>query len=98
MNRAPENYTPLTVDQLQDLIPYRCSELEQQQLAHEISDDEIKKTIFAMHNDKSPGPDGYTSEFFKHSGKSVCVYYSESVCVCERETFNGECVVGNQGG
>lgn len=30
-----------------------------------VSADEIKKVLFSMPNDKSPGPDGYTSEFYK---------------------------------
>lgn len=31
----------------------------------EVTPEEIQKVLFAMPNDKSPGPDGYTVEFFK---------------------------------
>lgn len=31
----------------------------------------MRKVIFSMPSDKSPGPDGYTSEFFKESWEVV---------------------------
>lgn len=47
------------------------------QLAKEVTEEEIRKIIFDMPSDKSPGPDGYTSEFFKAAwnvvGKDVTV-------------------------
>jgi len=36
-------------------------------LTRVVSAEEIKKVLFSMPNDKSPGPDGFTSEFFKES-------------------------------
>lgn len=50
---------------LQDLLPFRCSIEDGEMLIKLITPEEIKKVLYAMPNDKSPGPDGYTSEFFK---------------------------------
>lgn len=40
-------------------------------------DEEIKEAIFSIPEDKSPGPDGYTSGFYKAGwstiGKEVCI-------------------------
>ncbi|XP_019094476.1 PREDICTED: uncharacterized protein LOC109129900 [Camelina sativa] len=38
---------------------------DQHALTRVVSGDEIKQVLFSMPNDKSPGPDGYTSEFYK---------------------------------
>lgn len=42
----------------------------------EVSDDEIKMAMFGVGDDKAPGPDGYTSRFFKSFwsvvGKDIC--------------------------
>lgn len=32
-----------------------------------VTAEEVRKVVFSMASDKSPGPDGYTSEFFKAS-------------------------------
>lgn len=37
-------------------------------LVGEVSADMIKKVLFGMAEDKSPGPDGYASEFLKPLG------------------------------
>lgn len=38
-------------------------------LCSSIIDEEIKLSMFSVGEDKSPGPDGYTSSFFKSSWK-----------------------------
>ncbi|XP_074291104.1 uncharacterized protein LOC141617871 [Silene latifolia] len=47
-----------------------------QQLLKPVSDSEIRQCIFSIPADKSPGPDGYTSQFYKDSwdivGQEVC--------------------------
>lgn len=40
-------------------------------LAHELSDEEIKKVMFNMPNDKSPGADRFISKFLKVSWSIV---------------------------
>ncbi|KAL4588964.1 hypothetical protein LXL04_001865 [Taraxacum kok-saghyz] len=46
-----------------------------------VNDEEIKQALFDIGNDKAPGPDGYTSTFFKKSwhivGKDVCLAVKE---------------------
>lgn len=55
----------MSVEDLRDLLPFRCSEEEAARLTQEVKEDEIKSVLFGMSNDKSPGPDGYTAEFYK---------------------------------
>jgi len=61
----PNEYEGVTMADLQDLLPFRCSETEHELLTRVVTAEEIKKVLFSMPNDKSPGPDGFTSEFFK---------------------------------
>ncbi|XP_074283121.1 uncharacterized protein LOC141607666 [Silene latifolia] len=49
-----------------------------------ITKDEIKRVVFAIPKDKAPGPDGYTSGFFKDSWDIV----GEDVCSAIMEFFN----------
>lgn len=53
------------MEELQNLLPYRCSDLEKESLIKDVTAHEITKVLFAMPNEKSPGPDGYTIEFYK---------------------------------
>ena len=52
------------------------SEGSQSDLIRPISADEIKATMFSINGDKAPGPDGFSSHFFKNSwsivGEDVC--------------------------
>lgn len=57
----------MSIEDIQNLIQFRCSEMDRDSLISEIKDEEIRKVLFSMPNDKSPGPDGFTSEFFKAS-------------------------------
>lgn len=61
----PNDFEGITVAELQDLLPFRCSDHDREMLTSVVSAAEIKKVLFSMPNDKSPGPDGYTSEFYK---------------------------------
>ena len=45
----------------------RLNENQQQQLNLTFTTDEIKNVVFSIPNDKSPGIDGYSSNFFKKS-------------------------------
>ena len=53
-----EKPNPLTSNILQ-------APLQAQILTQQVTEEEIKKALFSIREDKSPGPDGYSSFFFK---------------------------------
>ena len=65
LQMVPTDYEELSTNDLQELMPFRCSETDKEMLTSPVSAEEIKRVLFAMPTDKSPGPDGYTSEFYK---------------------------------
>lgn len=65
LQQSPLGYTGATLEDIQELIGFRCTHETQNNLTREVSAEEIRSTLFKMPNDKSPGPDGYTVEFFK---------------------------------
>lgn len=77
LTHQPLDYEGIYVERLKGLLNYSCSELEKERLQREVTEEEVKKVIFNMPNDKSSEPDGYTSEFFKDAweiiGKDVTV-------------------------
>ncbi|GKF82844.1 hypothetical protein Tco_0244500, partial [Tanacetum coccineum] len=38
---------------------------EANKMAKDVTDEEIKKALFDMDDNKAPGPDGFTSKFYK---------------------------------
>ncbi|XP_050233163.1 uncharacterized protein LOC126681659 [Mercurialis annua] len=46
-------------------------DIDRTALDMEVSDEEVKSAIFSINNDKAPGPDGFSSAFFKHSWSIV---------------------------
>ena len=65
LQTIPDDYEEISIEELQELLPFRCSEIEKTQLMSQVTAEEVRKVLFAMPKDKSPGPDGYTSEFYK---------------------------------
>lgn len=59
------------VDHIRSLTRFRCDSSMQQQLEAQVSEAEIKAEFFALPSNKSPGPDGYTSEFFRKTWSIV---------------------------
>ncbi|XP_010484758.1 PREDICTED: uncharacterized protein LOC104763036 [Camelina sativa] len=59
--------TNTEIERIRELIPFRLGEDSQEALVAEITDAEIKKEFFSMPTNKTPGPDGYTGEFFRAS-------------------------------
>lgn len=53
------------MEEIQGLLNFRCSERDCTMLEAEVTEEEIRKVLFAIPANKSPGPDGYSSEFFK---------------------------------
>lgn len=61
----PVDFQGMTVEELQEIMEYRCTEVDQDILVKEVSEEEITKVLFSMPSNKAPGLDRYTSEFFK---------------------------------
>ncbi|XP_033148588.1 uncharacterized protein LOC103869784 [Brassica rapa] len=65
LNKCPSNYQGTTVEELRDLHTFRCTPEDCGLLEAEVTDEEVLRVLFAMPNNKSPGPDGFPAEFFK---------------------------------
>ncbi|XP_056857118.1 uncharacterized protein LOC108835054, partial [Raphanus sativus] len=63
----PPEVQEISVEELQNFLSFRCSNEEKSKLIKPVTEEEIKEVVFKMPNNKSPGPDGYTTEFFKAS-------------------------------
>lgn len=62
---VPNDFEGFPAEKLEELLPFRCSETDKALLNSRVTAEEITKVLFSMSNDKSPGPDGYTAEFYK---------------------------------
>lgn len=67
LSRQPRDIQDKTIEELQDIVPFRCSDEERSMLTKPVLEEEIREVIFHMPSNKAPGPDGYTTEFFKAS-------------------------------
>ena len=80
-------FSAASSEDLTSLLPFRCTELQQNYLKREVTAAEIKATLFSMPMNKSPGPDGYSVEFIRASWDTV----GEDVIKAVREFFrNGK--------
>ncbi|XP_023637566.1 uncharacterized protein LOC111830212 [Capsella rubella] len=75
----PSDFVGVAVDELEELLPFRCSEEENQMLTAVVTGEEIKKVLFAMPSNKSPGPDGYTAEFYKATWGIIGVEFTLAI-------------------
>lgn len=64
---VPTDLREVNLEELKELLNYECTEEDRCMLIGEVTEEEVKRVLFSMPADKSPGPDGYTSEFFKAS-------------------------------
>ncbi|CAN1241083.1 Transposon TX1 uncharacterized 149 kDa protein [Linum perenne] len=60
-----------TVEYFQDLFPQRVSSVDSQRLIEPVSSKEIQTALFSLGADKSPGPDGFTVQFYKTSWETI---------------------------
>lgn len=65
LTHVPPDLSEVSMDELKPLLNFECGEEDSNMLIGEVPAEEIRKVLFGMAADKSPGPDGFTSEFFK---------------------------------
>ncbi|GJV00757.1 AMP-binding, conserved site-containing protein [Tanacetum coccineum] len=68
--------TPLNVS---NLFHKRLNEMDAFEMIRAVSDKEIKDAVFSMGNDKSPGPDCFTADFFKEAWDIVATHVISSI-------------------
>ncbi|GJR10704.1 hypothetical protein Tco_0793356 [Tanacetum coccineum] len=72
---------------IHDLFGTKLDENVAAEMVKPITPQEVKEAIFSMGNDKSPGPDGYTTAFFKEAWDII----SNNVILAAQEFFiNGK--------
>lgn len=79
MNRIPDYYTGASIDELKELLEFCCFEEDCTLLEAQVIAEEIRKVVFAMPSNKSLGPDGFPSEFFKTSWPIVAQDFTIAV-------------------
>ncbi|XP_019095868.1 PREDICTED: uncharacterized protein LOC109130605 [Camelina sativa] len=64
---GPHSLPPIAVslNWLQSIIQYRCSSELKQTMIKLPTSEEIKRVMFKINGNKAPGPDGFTSNFYK---------------------------------
>lgn len=67
LRHVPTDFYGASIEELSTLLDFKCSDINQSMLVRDITENEIKEVVFSMLDNKSSGPDGYTSEFFKTS-------------------------------
>ena len=65
LNQVPESYQGVSVEELRNLLDFECTLEDCKGLEAAVSAEEIRRVLFAMPSNKSPGPDGFPCEFFK---------------------------------
>lgn len=71
MQHQPDDFRGMTVEELQDLLPFSCVDQDQQVLLCPITPEEVRQVLFDMPSNKSPGPYGYNAEFFKSTWEII---------------------------
>ncbi|GJR74108.1 hypothetical protein Tco_0086473 [Tanacetum coccineum] len=67
----------------------RISDISALNMVRDVTNKEIKTAMFDIGDDKAPGPDGFTSTFFKKSWHIV----GNDVCNAVRDFFNNGCLL-----
>ncbi|GKD85571.1 RNA-directed DNA polymerase, eukaryota, reverse transcriptase zinc-binding domain protein, partial [Tanacetum coccineum] len=77
----------LPINDPSGLFRKKLSEADALYMVRNISDDEIKKALFDIDGNKAPGPDGFSSQFFKDAWNTV----GDDVCRAVKDLFlNGK--------
>nr|GEU50184.1 hypothetical protein [Tanacetum cinerariifolium] len=78
------------IDEYSGIFVTKLTQGEVESMIKEVTDKEIREAIFDIDNDKAPGPDGFTSNFFKKAWKTV----GEDVCRAIKEFFDSGKMLG----
>nr|XP_043615884.1 uncharacterized protein LOC122587785 [Erigeron canadensis] len=62
--------------------------LQAMDMSREVTDEEVRKTIFSMGDDKSPGPDSYSAAFFKGAWNIIGEEVSAADCLQDIVSIN----------
>ncbi|KAL0287129.1 UNVERIFIED_CONTAM: hypothetical protein Sradi_7130300 [Sesamum radiatum] len=73
----------LNLDFLQPHLKHTLTVEEAAALLRQVSTGEVKEALFAISEDSAPGPDGYTSAFFKSAWTKI----GEDICAAVQEFF-----------
>lgn len=79
LSSEPTDIQNKTVSELQEIVPFRCSNEERSSLIRPVTEEEIREVLFHMQSNKSPGPDGYSVEFFKASWSVIAKDFTIAV-------------------
>ncbi|GJV10401.1 RNA-directed DNA polymerase, eukaryota, reverse transcriptase zinc-binding domain protein [Tanacetum coccineum] len=71
-------------NRLEGVFGTKLNHEEAMDMIKEVTDSEIKNALFDIGDNKAPGPDGYTSTFFKKAWKII----GNDVCMAIKEFFN----------
>ncbi|KAL0281750.1 UNVERIFIED_CONTAM: hypothetical protein Sradi_7290800 [Sesamum radiatum] len=78
-----QQHRVLNLEFLQSHLKYTLSPVEAEALILPISSGEIKEVFFDISEDSAPGPDGFTSSFFKAAWPEI----GEDICAAVKEFF-----------
>ncbi|GJY52436.1 RNA-directed DNA polymerase, eukaryota, reverse transcriptase zinc-binding domain protein, partial [Tanacetum coccineum] len=69
---------------MEDLFKNKLETEEAEYMVRDVSNEEIKHAIFQIEDNKAPGPDGYSSYFYKKSWDII----GEDICSAVKEFFS----------
>ncbi|KAG9140597.1 hypothetical protein Leryth_025954 [Lithospermum erythrorhizon] len=72
-SKAPQRVNVDLEEELKGIFAKTISQDDRCMLNKNVTEEEIKAAMKGMKNGRAPGPDGYTSKFFKHSGQGWVV-------------------------